>query len=52
MKRFIKKLFNIPTTTTVVMTAEQLADWLNEPVPTEAHKVFNWYSKNIPANDR
>ena len=50
MKRFIKKLFNIPTITHCVIPADKMAELLNEPVPT-ATDVLAWYNKNIPAND-
>lgn len=50
MKNLIKRIFNIPTMTTVNTDTIKLADLLNEPLPTGAD-VLAWYNKNIPAND-
>lgn len=51
MKHLFKRLFNKPTITDVVMTPDELAAWLNEPVPGDADNVLAWHNKNIPAND-
>ena len=50
MSNLIKRIFNIPTITDVVIPADKLAELLNEPLPTGAD-VLAWYNKNIPAND-
>lgn len=50
MKKIIKRIFNIPTITTTHTNAIELADLLNEPLPTGAD-VLAWYNKNIPANE-
>ena len=50
MKKLIKRIFNIPTTTDLVLTPDQLAAWLKEPVPSEAATVLEWHNKHIPAN--
>lgn len=49
MKNLIKRVFNVPTITDVVIPADKLTVMLNEPVPTAAD-VLAWHNKNIPAN--
>lgn len=68
MKKIIKRIFNRSTITGFTTTAVEMADLLNEPLPTTdnvvgmagplkeplltAEDVMAWYNKHIPANDR
>ena len=51
MKRLFNRLFNKSVITDAVMTPDELATWLKEPMPGDAATVLAWHNKNIPAND-